>query len=272
MLNLLKVDLKRIIKDKLFLVACIIGIAFSVFTPLLYRILFSEMMASDDMGLFASLFSTKGIFFNSFSLTNNFGLIVPIFLMIIIFKDFNQGTIRNKIITGKSRVEVFLSMFLSIAIVIVGVVLAHAIISGVFAMALFPDSVSEVTLELIQYYAISICFEILILISIAALLSFVVVFMKNLGLAIISYVAIILLSTAIYGVIEIASMIVENETTLEIMGVLEKINIFSQNTSIISVQDSYSSTDILYVLFSNIFMIGLFGGLGILSFNKKDIK
>ena len=41
MLNLLKTDLKRVCKDKLFLILCIIAAAFAIFNPLVYKLLFA---------------------------------------------------------------------------------------------------------------------------------------------------------------------------------------------------------------------------------------
>ena len=103
MINLIKTDTKRILKDKLFLVVCIIALCLSVFMPLLYKAMFSGMeVVEEDM--FAEMFmiSGKSLFFDSFSAGNNMGLIAPVFIAIIICKDFSQGTIRNKIICGKS--------------------------------------------------------------------------------------------------------------------------------------------------------------------------
>ena len=45
MFKLLKTDFKRILCDKLFMVLCIIGGAFAVFTPVLYKVLFTEVKA-----------------------------------------------------------------------------------------------------------------------------------------------------------------------------------------------------------------------------------
>ena len=40
MTNLIKVDLKRVLKDKLIIVILILGAVFALITPLLYRLLF----------------------------------------------------------------------------------------------------------------------------------------------------------------------------------------------------------------------------------------
>ena len=128
MVNLLKTDLKRIFKDKLFLVVCLLGGAFELVTPLLYKLMFSGLEVEGDP-LFASFISAKGLFFRAFSPGSNYGLIVPVLLSIILCKDFSFGTVRNKLISGKSRTSVFLSMFLSCTIVMCAIVLLHALLT-----------------------------------------------------------------------------------------------------------------------------------------------
>ena len=43
MTKLLKCDLARVIKDKLFLVVCILGVVFALINPLIYKLLFSAL-------------------------------------------------------------------------------------------------------------------------------------------------------------------------------------------------------------------------------------
>ena len=101
MKELLKTDLRRMLKDKLFLVAIFIGLGLALFTPLIYKVLVLVLEEAAEMeDIFGMLFTAKGILGTSFAPLNNFGLILPVFLAIIIYKDFSYGTIRNKIISG----------------------------------------------------------------------------------------------------------------------------------------------------------------------------
>ena len=54
MFNLLKMDLKRLFKDKLFLVLCILAGVFALITPLLYKGLFALMEGEDLLGMFSA--------------------------------------------------------------------------------------------------------------------------------------------------------------------------------------------------------------------------
>ena len=49
MIRLLKTDLRRIIKDKLFLISCIIALVFAFVSPLLYKGMFALLGVEDDM-------------------------------------------------------------------------------------------------------------------------------------------------------------------------------------------------------------------------------
>ena len=276
MAKLLKVDLKRILKDKLLLVVAIIGVVLALTTPLIYKFIYL-FIGADDTGLLGSLLSIKTMFYSSFSLSNNIGFIIPVFLLIIMSKDFSYGTIRNKIISGSSRTNVFLSMFISCSIVIVLAMLAYAALNGLLTVALFSNEMAPITKDGVLYFVLSILFEILIYIFIAALLSFINVFAKNAGLKIILYVALAFGLIMIYSIIQVAMSVLvingtENQLLMDLLEALLKLNVFYSNAGIIGAVDKYIAEDIIYILVSTILGTGLFVFLGIVSMNKKDIK
>lgn len=275
MTRLLKADFKRFFKDKLFLVSCIIALVFSIINPLLYKLIFSNLLEfeMEELGM---ILDFNSLYFQSFSLSNNSGLIVPILIVIIIFKDFSFGTIRNKIIAGHNRTNIFLSLFIVSSAIISLIMFSSATITGLLSMALFPDLVSKLTSKEIGYFIASIGFELLIMIFVAALVSFLSVFMKNAGLAIIIYAALMLAGTALNGIASIAINFLSFEQGKEeLVKLIENIsyfNIFANNSSVIGLTSSYNNTQVLLLLLSSLLGISMFVGLGILVFNKKDIK
>ena len=78
MLNLLKADLKRAVKDKLFFVLLIIAGVFALTTPLINRALFLliDIEGEEGIEMLGLEINAKTIFFSSFSPSNNFGLIL----------------------------------------------------------------------------------------------------------------------------------------------------------------------------------------------------
>ena len=125
MANLLKTDLRRILLDKLFIVCCILCVVFALFTPLLYALIVAILGV--DIEILALFTNAKSLFFTSFNPSGNFGLVVPILLAVVLGKDFSHGTVRNKIICGKKRRDIFFSMFLSATIVMCVLMLMHAL-------------------------------------------------------------------------------------------------------------------------------------------------
>ena len=247
------------------MIVCIIGGAFALVTPLLYKVLFSAIDAEELLG---AVTSAKSIFFEAFLPGSNFGLIVPVLLSIIICKDFSFGTIRNKIIIGKSRVSIFLSMFISSATVLCATVLAHALLTLFISLIFFDYQAGQFTAGDFGYLMLSILFEMLVYIFIAALISFLSVFMKNVGLAIVMYIAINFIFTIIGSIVMVASLIAEEKNI--ILEFLHNINIFT--SSLIGTGSSYEFKDIMYIVLTPIIGTSLFVFLGITVFKKKDIK
>lgn len=269
MRNLLKTDLKRIVKDKLFFVVCILSGAFAIFGPLLYKALFSSLDMGEELGM---IIDAKTLFFMAFAPGDNCGLIVPILLAIVLCKDFTQGTIRNKIIAGKSRTKIFLSLFISCAITLFAVILAYAILTLAFSLLFFEYQATTFRFSDFLYILESILLECFVYLFIAALVAFLCVFMKNMGLTIVVYVAISFLFALIGGALSMSLSLIDpaNKVAYTIVELLAKANVFTG--SVIGQGTKYIFKDLLYVLVPTILGSALFIYLGILVFNKKDLK
>ena len=268
MINLLKIDLKRVFKDKLFLIVCIIAVAFGMITPLLYKFLFGLLEVEEAMMM---VLDAKSLFFRSFAPGDNLGLIAPILIGIVLCKDFNQGTVRNKLICGKSRTSVFLSMFITCAIVLNIVMMLNALITLGFSLLFFDYQADPFTMKDFGYLLLSVGLEILVYVFIGALIAWLCVSMKNVGLVIVLYVAISFVFVIIGSVTSVAlQMSAETGTaTYKVLEFLSNINIF---TSTVIGSGSYGAKELAYVLVPGLGGAALFAGLGIAVFKKKDLK
>jgi ABC-type transport system involved in multi-copper enzyme maturation permease subunit len=191
MTNLLAVDFKRILKDKLFLIVCILAAVFAVMTPLLYTLLLGGM--EDMLGAVGLSMSAKSQFFDSFSLGNNLGLIAPVLFAIILCKDFGQGTLRNKLISGNARASILLSMFTVTFVVLFGVMLLHALLTLGLALFFFPYAEGTAfSLGELGYFFTSLALELVLYVFLAALVVWLCAVMKNVGLVIVGYIAIVM--------------------------------------------------------------------------------
>ena len=168
MRNLLKTDIQRVLKDRLFMILCIIAGAFALVGPLLYKLLFNALEVEEMLGMLGMSVNGKSLFFNAFKPGDNFGLVAPILLAVILCKDFSHGTIRNKIICGKSRTSIFFSLFSTALIFICGIMLAHALITLAIALLFFEYQEAAFTWKDFGYLILSVGFEMLVFSFIAA--------------------------------------------------------------------------------------------------------
>lgn len=274
MSELIKADLKRVLKDKLLLVLAILAVVFALITPLTFALVFSVIDVSDEP-LLSSLVSAKGLFFQSFSMTNNMGFIAPILLAIVLYKDFSYGTVRNKIISGKSRSQIFLSTFIVCSSVLVCVIMLSAFITLGVSLIFFDYQATAFTLADLGYFFASLGFELLILLFMAALLSLLCTCSKNLGIAIVLYLAFTFALTLVGSFTQVigavAQTFVESELLTKVIKVIDRLNV-GMATSYIGTGDSYSLSDVLYLTLPALSGIAAFLGLGLFSFNKKDLK
>lgn len=274
MRELIQADLKRVIKDKLMLVLAILAMVFALITPLTFALVFSVIDVSEEPML-AALVSAKGLFFQSFSMTNNMGFIAPVLLAIVLYKDFSYGTVRNKIISGKSRSQIFLSTFIVCSLVLVCLIMLSAFITLGVSLIFFDYQEGAFAAADLGYFFASLGFELLVLLFMSALLSLLCTCSKNLGIAIVLYLAFTFLLTIVGSFTQVigavAQTFVESELLAKVIKVIDRLNV-GMATSYIGTGDSYSLSDVLYLTLPALSGIAAFLGLGLVSFNKKDLK
>ena len=274
MRELIQADLKRVIKDKLLLVLAILAVVFALITPLTFALVFSVIDVSEEPML-SELVSAKGMFFQSFSMTNNMGFIAPVLLAIVLYKDFSYGTVRNKIISGKSRSQIFLSTFIVCSLVLVCLIMLSAFITLGVSLIFFDYQEGAFAAADLGYFFASLGFELLVLLFMSALLSLLCTCSKNLGIAIVLYLAFTFALTLVGSFTQVigavAQTFVESELLTKVINVIDRLNV-GMSTSYIGTGDSYSLSDVLYLTLPALSGIAAFLGLGLVSFNKKDLK
>ena len=277
MTRLISSDFKKFFNDKLFLVVCILAVIFAVITPFLYLIIFGMSEEIDPMTeqMLAGYVTAKGQFFGAFSFGNNLGLIAPLLIGIILCKDFSFGTVRNKIISGHSRTSIFLSNFIVCTIGLFGIVLAHALLTLAISLPFFDYQSTPFEMADFWYLLQSLLFQLLIYIFVAAFVSWLSVTMKNIGLVIVIYIAVVLGFTMIAGILQIAitvlSMDADMQKTVSFLEFLQRINLFNSSATI-GLGKAYTLNDLWYYLVTPLVAISALLGHGVWKFNKKDLK
>lgn len=288
MLSLLKNDLRRIIKDQSFIVVFIIGIILSIIGPIFYKVLYvsidgqkfldSIVINENNVGSSIVAVSTaRGQFYGSFAPMSLVNLIISSCIVAIIFKDFGQGTIRNKIVSGHSRTNILLSMFISCFIVLTTVILINSFLKLLISLILLNYGMPFDSHEF-GYFISSIIFAILAFAFIASLMVFSCVFAKKSSDALLSYIgnAILFLILPILGqaIIEL-QIAAKGENAKEIVDFIEfliKIDVINNITDYVGKSLSYTTSQVLYFTLSAIFLTGLFVLFSWLRLRKKDIK
>ncbi len=270
MFDLIVTDIKRVIKDKLFLVVCIIAVVLGASMPLLNRAVFGALDALefvDEIGLDA-----KSMFFSAFLPSSDLGLLAPILLGVAICKDFTHGTVRNKIISGKSRTQIFFSMLITTCVVLYGVVLLYALVTLAVALCFFDYQAAPFTAGDFGYLMLSVLFSMLIYVFISALVSLFAVLMRSTGLMVVMYIAVNFFFSIVGGVTSVAQAFADPKNKLS-YGALEffnKVNVFT--SGIIGSSDSYAAKDVLYIVLPTVVGGALLTLLGWFIFKKKDLK
>lgn len=273
MTNLLAVDFKRVRKDKLFFVMCLLAGIFALITPLLYALMLGDM--EDALEMIGMSVNAKSQFFASFSLGNNFGLVAPVLLAIILCKDFNHGTIRNKIISGKTRTSIVLSMFTVCFVTLFGIVLLHALLTLGVSLIFFPYQSTPFDMASLGYFLLSLALELLLYLFLAALVTWLCTVMKNVGLVIVGYIAIIMVLTIFTTILQAVGMVLSfeegNETALKVIEFFQSINVFNFAT-VIGAGEKYETVQLLKCILVPLLGTGALMGWSLLKFKRKDLK
>ena len=276
MTNLLKADFKKVYKDKLFMVVCIIGLVFAVLTPIInfgmLELLNSQGMSEDLINsLTGGQITAKYIFFMAFSPANDFGLIMPILFAVILCKDFSQGTVRNKILSGKSRSQIFLSTYIVTTVMLVSLILVYAFMSLGVSLILFDYSTAPFTINDFWYALGSIGLWIAVYFAISAIVCLIAYVIKNVGLTIVMVIAVNMVLSLIGGLLTMAGgmLLANNPSLAKILTAIANAIPFSVSHG---TGTEFVLLDVIVSLISSIAMAVGFVFLGIKIFNKKDLK
>lgn len=115
--------------DLAFRITLFIGVGLAIIMSLIY---FALGKLSEGM------FSISGqmMFYSSLSPSENFGLAIPINLITFTVMEFNQGSIRNKIIAGNSKIKIYCSLILNGLVFAFTLLIVYALLSLGLGMAL----------------------------------------------------------------------------------------------------------------------------------------
>ena len=272
MRSLLRADFFSLFKSKLTYIVFGICAGIPILVTLLY---FGLAKATESLGgedIVIELVHGRDLMFSTFSLSSNIGLVIPIFCGILLMQDLRNGTVRNKIVIGKSRTKIYFS---------------HLIVSVAFCVVMSVVSFLMMTSGSLIFFKYGYTFDgaeawnfakalivgILTFAYVATLATFIAMSTKSTGMTI---VFTLILVVGLSLVCSLAIVVPEDSKYLYIFYSLPTYGAATISSNTLSVfgggSELLSNKEFFFCLGSLLGFSVLNTGLGILLFNKTDLK
>lgn len=153
MSKLIYANFYRIFKNKIFYVEIIFTAAFSLFIVLVN---YSPKIQASDNGVYLD-----DVFFNLYLCL---GFILAAGISLIVGTEYSDGTIRNKLIVGYTRKQIYFSNLISAAVPSCMVLMVHGIITygvGYFLFGNFQLPLEQILIALLSAFLVTMVFSTL---------------------------------------------------------------------------------------------------------------
>lgn len=267
--RLLKAFLFKIKRDLTFKITLGIGLGCAILTTV-------ALAMVDEV----DIMSGQNMLLVSLSPIQNFGIALPVNLISFICLEFTQGSIRNKIIAGNSKLKIYLSLVVSGLVFLFGILIGYALLCTFFGCilsgfnfskkvmligTLIPELGTATGIFLLKY----VCISFAVYLSICMMTIFIATSFRNIGPSIPIVIIVMLL-----GYLGTMILVAINGNNQALMIIFRIINPFfglvsphiEGETFVISNLDFFSS------LGCNIGWAILFLVLGCIEFSKRDVK
>ncbi len=273
MRSLLKADFFSLLKSKITYVVLGICIGAPILVILLYLGLglATKSITEGDVDL-SSVINGRDLMFSTFSLSSNAGLIIPIFAGILVMADIRNGTVRNKVIIGKSKTKIYCSqLIVSITFCVAMILVSFLVTVGgglIFFKYGYPFDGKEA-----WNFARALIIGLLTFAYVASLATFIALSTKSMPLTIVFTLLIVLGLSLMCSL----SFIVPEDSKLIYLFYFTPTygaSIISSTTmALLGGEAELLTTKIfIYCLISLLGFSALNSVLGILIFNKTDLK
>lgn len=274
MSNIIKASLFKLFKDKTFTITLIVGICLAIFINLLYFAIFKT--ASNNGG--TNIFSGETALANSLTPTSNFGLTVPINLVIFTIGEFTYGTIRNKIIAGHKKSSIYLALVITGFVFTLILMTSYCLLSwaigsilgGVHASGVIGENVLWIILFGFTAYIFIMAVSVFVATltrSIGASLPIIIIFFVLLGLI----PTFINIGNIVKGNFEITDDLAARISMW--IDPLFMVSMYSDTVTSIMLSSNKTTGEMIAAgIVSPLLYASLFIGLGTYIFAKRDVK
>ena len=163
MKNLLKADLFRVLRTKIVYISMIVAVGLPLFISAILKLTDAAASSMDPSASEMASGMGDTLIANTFSPIFSFSYVFAVFPVIVVMMDFGNGTIRNKVIHGYTRHQIFAAHFIVSLVYALILSSLTALTYGVCALALFkvnPVS-AEAAPVYVLYYVIGLLGSVL---------------------------------------------------------------------------------------------------------------
>jgi ABC-type transport system involved in multi-copper enzyme maturation permease subunit len=283
MTRLLKSFFYKLLRDLTFRITMIVGLCLAVAMTIIMALV--DKFGMSEAGFSHYMCTGSYALLSSISPVQNFGITIPINLIVFTTLQFTQGIIRNQVAVGNSKTKVYCSLLiggliftLSLEIIYVGICVGLFSIVGGFYPQLSDGTLLSnfLTGENVLYILI---IALMNYILISAYTIFIASSLRNTGPAIsLSIIPLIILLMAPMLLSQVMFADFEGSAIQNIMMILDpfySLGIVVSKSSSAMMSGSgitVSTNELISCIINNIVYTGVFVGLGLFVFNKQDIK
>ena len=277
--RLLKAFLFKLRKDLAFRITLFIGLGLALFSVFGYFII-ERVIATETEFEGVKFLSGQSMLISSMTPAQNFGLAIPLNVIIYVCLEFSQGTIRNKIISGHSKFKIYTSLYVSgliLAFLLVGAyVLLSTLLGTLFGGFNLNDLVISTSTLAGVYYTVPYILKMIAICVVvyASLISFTVFFaslFRSIGPSI-PVVIVVILGCSFLATFGTLFEAFENEVGLIIVKIIDPLYCFSaagvdSNNNLV-----LDNATFFMSLGGNLVYTALWFLAGSAIFRKRDIK
>lgn len=278
MSQLFNAFLFKIKRDLTFRITLFIGIGLAIFMTLLYVLL--EQITKTKM------LSGELMLVTSLNPAQNFGLAIPVNLITFTVLEFNQGSIRNKIIAGHSKAKVYTSLLLNGLIFAFSLIIVYSLLCFALGSMIGGVEGGGMAMSLVgATYAKEYIYKIIIVgiftyLSITSFTIFFSTLFRSIGPAIPVVIVTIVFLSLVGTLVGTLGGSEELVWTLRIidplygLGAAEVVTSTSivDGAEVVTYYQDLTTETFVSSIISNLVYTALFFVLGISIFKKRDIK
>ena len=293
--RLLKSFFFKLSRDLTFRITLIVGAGIAFFmTGLMLLIDIASGTFGGD-GNTLRMLTGPNMLLSAFNPVDNFGLAIPINLITFICLEFSQGTIRNKIIAGHSKFQIYLSLFVSGLILTFALLIVYAglctllgtifggfdLDSPILNMSSLTTMLSSGTYADGAYIAQMLVIALVVYICIVSFTIFFATLFRAIGPCIPIIVIILIMLSFGGSMVSLIADAIENEALVKFVMITDPLFVISGgglDVNVVIVNDMpkqylYITTEAFVSnILNNLIYAGVFFAGGALIFTKRDVK